>query len=128
MTLPHLTTILLNSKVGISDVPALAEYLHKELFAIGSLEERRTKFYFRVAVFKDIYPREMLKEFCSYWLEISDNGRKFRFEKEKVFNTERRLKTWYEKSKSFNNGKQAKQDGLAELARESAQTILNING
>lgn len=127
MTRQQLIELLLNSDVGISDVPKLAEYLHKELFAVGSLEERKNKFVFRVAMFKDIYPREMLKDFAGYWLEISDNGRKFRFEKEKVFNTERRLKTWYANSKNYNNGKQTKRNELAELANESAKTILNSN-
>jgi len=40
------------------------------------------------------YSESMKKEFCDYWTESSPNGKKLRFEKEKVFSIPRRLTTW----------------------------------
>lgn len=37
---------------------------------------------------------DTLFEFANYWLERSENGTKYRFEKEKVFDVRRRLRTW----------------------------------
>jgi hypothetical protein len=48
------------------------------------------------------YSKEMLIEFTDYWCEISINGKKMRFEKEKVFSISRRLKTWKNNSLSWN--------------------------
>lgn len=35
-----------------------------------------------------------INRFCDYWTECSVNGRKFRAEKEKVFDIKRRFATW----------------------------------
>ena len=48
----------------------------------------------------------MLNEFFAYWTEKSENGKKMRFEFEKVFDVKRRLVTWNKRNKNINNGKQ----------------------
>jgi hypothetical protein len=45
---------------------------------------------------------EMVNEFISYWTEKSLNGKKMRFEKEKVFEIKKRFATWKRNSKKFN--------------------------
>lgn len=45
---------------------------------------------------------ESAKKFIDYWTEKSDNGRKMRFQKEKVFNIKRRLNTWLQNEKRWN--------------------------
>ena len=56
---------------------------------------------FKKEVLKKDYPKEMLKEFISYWTEHNPNGKKMRFEMEKVFDLNRRLSTWNRRSKKF---------------------------
>lgn len=46
---------------------------------------------------------DILFEFADYWLEKGENDKKYRFEKEKVFDVKKRLRTWI--SKSFNSNK-----------------------
>lgn len=46
---------------------------------------------------------DILFEFADYWLEKGENDKKYRFEKEKVFDIRRRLTTWI--NKPFNTNK-----------------------
>ena len=64
-----------------------------------SIEVRQSKFANQLAEFKNEYAREMLKDFYLYWCESSTNGRKMRFEKEKVFDIKLRLQRWHKNSK-----------------------------
>jgi hypothetical protein len=49
------------------------------------------------------YPIYDLTEFIDYWTESSENGKKMRFEKEKVFDIKRRLNTWMRNKEKFGN-------------------------
>ena len=49
------------------------------------------------------YDKVLMTEFFEYWSEHGDNDKKMRFEKEKSFSVERRLKTWKIKSVEFKN-------------------------
>ncbi len=51
------------------------------------------------------YPIEMITKFNSYWTERNPNGKKMRFEMQKVFDITKRLKTWSNNNLKF-NGKQ----------------------
>lgn len=65
-------------------------------------EEREQDFMFKVAnVGKGVYPDEMLRKFFDYWTEKNENGKKMRFEKEKVFDIKRRLATWASRDKEY---------------------------
>lgn len=60
-----------------------------------SIKEREADFMQEVAeIGKGVYPDTMLRAFFYYWTEKNTNGRKMRFEKEKVFDVKRRLATW----------------------------------
>jgi len=49
------------------------------------------------------YDKILMTEFFEYWGEHGDKDKKMRFEKEKSFSIERRLKTWKIKSVEFKN-------------------------
>lgn len=73
-------------------------------------KERKLKFASTLEVFKDEYPREMLKAFNAYWTEPNTSGTKFRRELEKTWDLKRRLETWAKNDKNFNHGKQKPKD------------------
>lgn len=66
-----------------------------------SIEERKRNFADLLKPFTDSYNREMLLDFYYYWIEHSPNGKKLRFEREKVFDVKLRLIRW---SKNQKNG------------------------
>lgn len=72
---------------------------------IESIEERKSKFYDSLTLFVDEYPKKMLRDFYDYWSEHGEKDKKLRFEKEKTFGIEQRLRTWYNR-----NPKQYDQD------------------
>jgi hypothetical protein len=72
---------------------------------IDSIEERKSKFYDSLLIYVNEYPKKMLREFYDYWTEHGDKDKKLRFEKEKTFGIEQRLRTWYNR-----NPKQYDQD------------------
>jgi len=66
-----------------------------------SVEDRKLNFKKELASNKADYSVEMLKKFWDYWTEISPNGKRLRFEKEKAFDMKKRLKTWQARSKAY---------------------------
>lgn len=72
---------------------------------IDSIEERKSKFYASLSIYVSEYPKKMLREFYDYWTEHGVKDKKMRFEKEKTFGIEQRLRTWYNR-----NPKQYDQD------------------
>ena len=70
-----------------------------------NIEERKSKFYASLSLFVNEYPKKMLREFYDYWTEHGVKDKKLRFEKEKTFGIEQRLRTWYNR-----NPKQYDQD------------------
>lgn len=59
-----------------------------------TVEQRKQKFAQKLEPWKETYTREMLNDFYLYWTEKGEQDRKMRFEKEKVFEVERRLQYW----------------------------------
>ena len=78
----------------------------------------------RVKSFESKYPIEMLREFYLYWSEHSDNGKKMRYEMQKVFNIERRLITWSKNQQKFETPKQ--QGYTDERTENILRQIANI--
>ena len=56
---------------------------------------------FKSEVFSYDYNNDMLQEFFDYWTEPSKTG-KLRYEMQKTWCTNRRLKTWAKRSKDYN--------------------------
>ena len=65
------------------------------------IDERAADFWEMIEPYKGSYGCEMLQAFYGYWTEHNANGRKMRFEMEKVFNIQRRLATWASNEKKF---------------------------
>ena len=70
-------------------------------------KERVQKFFKKVEDIFDEkftkYPKTILAEFCDYWTESNPNGRQLRYEKQNVFDINRRLKTWIKRSNYDNS-------------------------
>lgn len=69
----------------------------------GSKEQRRQKFIetVRPFVLSGELSKQDANDFSNYWLEISNKGRLFRFEKEKAWDINRRLSTWMKNKQKF---------------------------
>jgi hypothetical protein len=66
------------------------------------IERRKSIFKGRVACYLSTYSQSLLNEFYGYWSEHGEKDTKMRFEKEKSFDIERRLKTWKRNAEKFN--------------------------
>lgn len=64
-------------------------------------EERRELFKSKVFTHKE-YSRHILNEFLEYWTESSELDQKMKFEYQKTFNIETRLKKWKSLEQNFN--------------------------
>ena len=64
-------------------------------------EEVLADFKVLLTPYLDLYGKDMLNEFFSYWTEYGENDFKVRYQKEKSFSVERRLSTWSNRNKSF---------------------------
>lgn len=74
---------------------------------ITSLEIIKNNFGLEIKKFVDNpYPREMLLDFFEYWVEPNQLKTKLKFQLQKTWDLERRLKTWNKNEQKFNNGKQ----------------------
>lgn len=62
--------------------------------AVATIQQRKDDFYKTLVPYVEKYGKEMVREFFEYWVEISKNGKKLRFESEKFFEVSRRLSTW----------------------------------
>lgn len=71
-----------------------------------TIKERKLKFAQSLIPYIDIYGKDMIRDFCDYWTESGEKDLKFRREKEKSFDIERRLRTWNNNNfKNKQNGK-----------------------
>jgi hypothetical protein len=65
---------------------------------IINIEERKLKFADALKPFLNEYGRDMLNDFYSYWTEHGEKDKKLRFEKEKTFGIQQRLKNWHSRN------------------------------
>jgi len=65
------------------------------------IEERLKSFQLKLESFIPEYGEVMVKEFYNYWREKNESGTKMRFESEKVFDLNLRLKRWYNNQSKF---------------------------
>lgn len=98
-----------------------------------SLEERANDFMQDVArIGLAKYGEEMCREFYDYWTERNTNGKKMRFEMQKVFDISRRLATWNKNNfKHYTNGNNldgASNRTIQERAERIAEFAFAANG
>ncbi len=70
----------------------------------NNIEERAIEFKREFKAFVNIYPKETLEAFYEYWIEPNKSKTKMRFEMEKTWDLNLRLKKWVRNS--FNNKKE----------------------
>lgn len=100
MTTSKLKSIL--NKHGVGSNTELASELIKEFnLTDKTLEERKTEFVDTLKPYLEEYGKELLNEFYFYWSATAINGRKMKFEKERSWNLEARLRNWANNSKKF---------------------------
>jgi hypothetical protein len=75
----------------------------KILFVVNnkSIEERLTAFRTSLIPYVEEFGRELVRDFYDYWREVNGSGKKMRFEMEKVFNIDMRIKRWERNNKKF---------------------------
>ena len=66
---------------------------------------RMKSFYLDVYSFNNLYDDSMLHKFYDYWSELDSKGKKMKFELNKTWETEKRLRTWASKAKEFSSSK-----------------------
>jgi hypothetical protein len=71
---------------------------------LATIETREIEFRDKLIPYIETYGKEMLRAFYDYWTEKNEGGKKMKFEMQKVFELEKRLRTW--SNNNFgNNGK-----------------------
>ena len=85
--------VIINGKESLISLNDLKELLLNEPKKVinrhNSLEDSLNS-----EKYLEMYGEPMLREFIDYWTELSINGKKMRYQKEKAFDIGRRLKTW----------------------------------
>lgn len=66
---------------------------------VGGFKDREVKFISEVQTFS--YPEKMLADFIRYWTEPNKSQTKMRWELEKTWDVERRLRTWASHDREF---------------------------
>jgi len=65
------------------------------------LKGKKQKFYEDCKPYLEKYPKEMLRAFYNYWIEMNKSQTKLRFELQPVFEIGKRLATWAKKDTSM---------------------------
>lgn len=91
----HMENENINENINIDD---------NEKRKLKSIDDRQNDFLNSLRLFHPTYTKEMLTEFFEYWTEPNKSKSKMRFEMEKTWDSSKRLKTWFNNSKKFNNG------------------------
>lgn len=93
------------------------------------MEERMREFYESLVPYVCKYGKEMVRDFYEYWSEPTQDKHKMRWELQKTWSVQRRLRTWKEQEKKFNqrdgNNRTSNQTP-ADRAADVAATIARL--
>ena len=101
--------------------PLYKEKARKETEEKNIYIEGREAFHQECLSYVNKYDVERLADFYNYWSEVNEKTGKMRFEKERYWNTERRLKRWMNTSYSADNSAAA-----LRLEREKKKTVKHV--
>ena len=101
--------------------PLYKEKARKEKEEKNIFIARREAFHQECLSYVNKYDVERLADFYNYWSEVNEKTGKMRFEKERYWNTERRLKRWMNTSYSADNSAAA-----LRLEREKKKTVKHV--
>ncbi len=92
-----------------------------------TLQERKDFFMNSLIEFVEEYSKETVRAFFDHWSESNENGKKMRFEMEKVFDRKKRLDTWKRNEKNFNRGgvdkKTQDYKNMQEITKKSSEEL-----
>ena len=101
--------------------PLYKEKARKEKEEKNIYIEGREAFHQECLSYVNKYDVDRLADFYNYWSEVNEKTGKMRFEKERYWNTERRLKRWMNTSYSADNSAAA-----LRLEREKKKTVKHV--
>ncbi len=85
-----------NANKGIQSIANIAVNDNDNVNDISKdINKRKQEFALKLNPFLDLYGKNMLNEFYSYWTEHGDKDKKMRYEKQTSFNLEARLSRWH---------------------------------
>jgi len=93
-----------NDSKRISDIAKIAVNVNDNVNVkekVIDINIRKQEFANSLIPFVDVYGKDMIREFYDYWSETTLNNKKIKYELEKTWSTERRLKTWSKNSAKF---------------------------
>jgi len=93
-----------------ANVPSepLPREIAKQFFEDITKQEEIIQWMLTKGVSEDLARKE-LDNFISYWTELNSTGKKQRWQMEKTFEIQRRLKTWLERASKYSRGSGTKQ-------------------
>lgn len=100
------------------------EHVKKEII---NIEKRKSDFYNSLIPYLGKYPKEMIRAFFDYWSEMNKSRTQMRFEKEKTWETSKRLVTWASRDKFRKNGQEnnAESDAIEVMQRIKARNLID---
>ena len=101
--------------------PLYKEKARKEKEEKNIYIEGREAFHQECLSYVNKYDVERLADFYNYWSEVNEKTGKMRFEEQRYWNTERRLKRWMNTSYSADNSAAA-----LRLEREKKKTVKHV--
>lgn len=99
---------VLENKALIGTILEVVNYntyqVEPELKLVGkTMKQREIAFRDSLVPYVDKYGKTMIRAFFEYWTESKTNGKKMRFEMQKVFDIKKRLLTWSKNNFNGNN-------------------------
>lgn len=100
----------------------------KKKAASAATLKRKEDFYHSLFPYVGKYGKEMLRSFFDYWSEMNASQTKMRFEKQPTWELSKRLATWANNEKKYENNKRpatgkTKQERYAEFAKAIAAKL-----
>lgn len=112
--------ILSNESINKKEI--LSSDSIKKNAASAATLKRKEAFYHSLIPYADKYGKEMLRSFFDYWSEMNASQTRMRFEKQPTWELSKRLATWANNEKKYENNKRAatgktKEERYAEFAK-----------
>jgi len=111
------------------------ENVSKSIIKTIDIEERKLSFADTIKNYLSEYDKNLLLDFYHYWSEENQTGKKMRYELEKTWNLQGRLRTWKKnerpkgsfQSNNFNQPKPDKMEVMQNEYQKAMQQIYNQN-
>ena len=96
----------------------------------NNIEERKDEFYKSLVPFVlskgGAYPPNMIRDFFDYWSEPNKSKTRMRFENEKTWDINLRLKNWARRENEYGNTERNHEQAKTERVSAAAQLIANL--